>query len=212
MPRKIHTALLDGDSHESSLEWLAKMSQEPTKEKGTTCLIYFHTGVRRTELLLLLHPRAPSLLWSLFFYCSSFPGETNTGEPWEESQAHHSFPQHHSCFQPCPQPSLTGCIKVKLSATLSRPWQHLNVCRASSDHGDITHAHLCLSPVPPPVFPALWLFSFIPPQAYQLCCHCGLDLYSSPFHAMTQTNFLFSHLQIFSTLESKIFWLITEGL
>lgn len=99
------------------------MSQEATKEKGTTCLIYFHTGVRRTELLLLLHPRAPSLLWSLFSYLSSFPGETSTGEPWEESQADYSIPQHHSCFQPCPQPSLSGCINAKLSATLSRPWQ-----------------------------------------------------------------------------------------
>lgn len=138
-------------------------------------------------------------------------GESSAGEPWEESRAHDSFSQHHSCFQPCPQPLLSGCIKGKLSATLSRPLAGLTVCRASSDYGDITHALLCLSPVPPPVLSLLWLLSFIPPQAYQLCCHCGFDLSSSLFHAMTQADFLFSHLQIFSTLQSKILQLITEG-
>lgn len=102
-------------------EWLPRMSQETTKEKVTICLTYFHTGLRRTELLLLLHPRAPSLWQCLFSYHLSFPGENSTGELWEETQVHHSFLEHHSCFQPCPQPPLSGCINGKQSATLSQP-------------------------------------------------------------------------------------------
>lgn len=149
MPRKLHAALLDGNSYKSSPEWLPKMSQEATGKKGRTCLMYFYTGVR-TELLL-LHTRAPSLLWSLFSYCSSFPGETSTGKNLRQGRI---FPQHHSCFQPCPQPPLSGCINAKLSAALSRPLAALTVCRASramvnppcSPLASVLCPHMCSHP------------------------------------------------------------------
>lgn len=108
---------------------ITRVSQEATKEKGTTCLICFHAGVRRTELLLLLHRRAPSLLWSLFSYRSSFPGEKAVlGSPGKNLG--HMTPSHSiipasspvlslscldalkaNCLQHCP-----GLWQVSLSA------------------------------------------------------------------------------------------------
>lgn len=145
MPRKLHAALLDGDSYEWSPEWLPKMSQETTKEKGTTCSIYFHT-VRRTELLLLLHPRVPSLLpcCGVCSLTTHFQGKPGLGSPGKNLR--HTTPSH--SIIPASSPVLSlPCLDALMPNTVLA-FGSVSLSAEPAVTMVTSHALLCLSPVP----------------------------------------------------------------
>lgn len=91
--------------------------------------MYFHTGIRRTELLLARQSTFPVVVSVLLLLLIS-----RGNQYWEESQAHHSFPS--TIAAPSPVPSLPcldalmpnclhhcpGLWQLPLSAEPAVPW------------------------------------------------------------------------------------------